>query len=166
MNADAIRHFYEYHFAENRKLWDWFITSLSDEQFTQHVGYSIGSVRDQIIHLMSVDNVWFCDLRGVENPGYFNPDDFKDREAIRAKWDDVEQIMRDYLATLQDDMLFEKPFPEGEDEDLYLWQVLLHVVNHATDHRAQILRIIHDFGIRTAPQDYVFYVYDNLWTSS
>lgn len=63
-------------------------------------------------------------------------------------------------------MLFEKPFPPGEDEDLYLWQVLLHVVNHGTDHRAQILRLINDLRVRTAPQDYVFYVYDNLWTRS
>ncbi len=35
MNADAFRYFYEYHFAENRKTWDWYITSLSQEQFVQ-----------------------------------------------------------------------------------------------------------------------------------
>jgi uncharacterized damage-inducible protein DinB len=36
MNADAFRHFYDYHFAENRKIWD-MIMSLSQEQFTQPV---------------------------------------------------------------------------------------------------------------------------------
>ena len=35
MNANAFRHFYEYHFAENRKIWDRYITPLSQEQFTQ-----------------------------------------------------------------------------------------------------------------------------------
>lgn len=34
MNADAFRHFYNYHFAENRKLWDRYITQLTSEQFT------------------------------------------------------------------------------------------------------------------------------------
>jgi uncharacterized damage-inducible protein DinB len=85
-----------------------------------------------------------------------------DREAILAHWDSVEQGMRIYLANLRDDMLFEKPFPEGEDKDLSLWQVLLHVVNHGTDHRAQLLRALSDLGIKTAPQDYIFYLYDHL----
>jgi len=50
--------------------------------------------------------------------------------------------MRDYLAGLRDDMLFEKPFAEGEDKDLILWQVLLQVGTHGTDHRAQVLRLL------------------------
>ncbi len=50
MNAHAFRHFYAYHFTENRKLWDNYITLLSPEQFTQPVDYSHGSVRDQIVH--------------------------------------------------------------------------------------------------------------------
>ena len=97
MNADAFRHFYGYHFSENRKLWDSYITSLSQEQFTQDVGYSIGSVRNQIVHLMSVDDAWFSGLRGVEIPESLDPADFEDRKVIRAHWDTVEQNMRDYL---------------------------------------------------------------------
>ncbi len=163
MNANAFRHFYEYHFTENRKIWETNITSLSHEQFTQAVDYSHGSVRDQIIHLMSVDEVWFSELRGVEPSEPLSPAKLDDREIIRAHWDSVEQGMRDYLATLRDDMLFDKPIKEPEeDKNLIVWQVLLHVVNHGTDHRAQLLRLLHDLGVKTASQDYIFYVYDNL----
>jgi uncharacterized damage-inducible protein DinB len=161
MNANAFRHFYEYHFTENRKIWDTYITSLSREQFTQNVVYSHGNVRNQIVHLMSVDDTWFSALQGVEIPESLNPADFNDQESIRAHWDNVEQNMRAYLVTLRDDMLFKKPFADGEDKDLILWQVLLHVVNHGTDHRAQILRLLNDLGFKTSSQDYIFYVYDN-----
>jgi uncharacterized damage-inducible protein DinB len=161
MNANSFRKFYDYHFAENRKLWDRYIAQLSEEQFTQHKTYSHGSVRDQIIHLMSVDEAWFSDLRGVEISESTNPADLQDREDIRAYWDRVEQNMRSYLAELRDDMLFDQPL-EGEDKDLILWQVLLHVVNHGTDHRAQILRLLNDLGVETNYQDYIFYVYENL----
>ena len=161
MNADAFRHFYDYHFAENRKIWDRYVTPLSQEHFTQHVDYSRGSVQDQILHLISCDNNWFSGLRGVEIPEDLKPVDFPDRESIRAYWDSVEKTMRDYLATLQDQMLFEKPFLEGEDKDLILWQVLLHVANHGTDHRAQLLRLLNDLGVKTTSQDYIFYVYEN-----
>jgi uncharacterized damage-inducible protein DinB len=163
MNADAFRHFYDYHFAENRKIWDTYVTPLSHEHFTQEVDYSYGSVRDQIIHLMSVDDAWFSELRGVEPSEPFTPANLDDRESIRAHWDRVERKMRDYLAELRDDMLFDKPIEEPEeDKDLIVWQVLLHVVNHGTDHRAQLLRLLNDLGVKTTSQDYIFYVYDHL----
>jgi uncharacterized damage-inducible protein DinB len=162
MNADSFRQFYGYHFAENRKLWDRYVRQLSPEQFTQAVPYSHGSVRDQLLHLMSVDDVWFSELRGVAPAGVVPPANGDDRPIIRARWDSVEQGMRDYLAQLRDDMLFDTPIEEpDEDRDLIVWQVLLHVVNHGTDHRAQLLRVLNDLGIETAPQDYIFYVYDH-----
>jgi uncharacterized damage-inducible protein DinB len=162
MDANAFRQFYEYHFAENRKIWDSCISSLSWEQFTQSVNYSHGSVRNQLVHIMSADNSWFSELRGAAMPQPFPAAEADDREAIRLHWDGVEQSMRTYLAVLRDERLFEKPFPEGEDKDLILWQVLLHVVNHGTDHRAQLLRALNDLGVKTAPQDFIFYVYDHL----
>jgi uncharacterized damage-inducible protein DinB len=39
MNANAFHHFYDYHFAENRKVWS-YVTPLPHEQFTQDVAYS------------------------------------------------------------------------------------------------------------------------------
>jgi uncharacterized damage-inducible protein DinB len=86
-----------------------------------------------------------------------------DRDAIRAHWDKVEEKVRAYLAALQDEQLFSKPITDPEeDKDLIVWQVLLHVVaNHATDHRAQLLRALHDLGVDTKSQDYIFYVYEN-----
>ncbi len=163
MNADAFRHLYNYHFSENRKIWDAFVMPLTQEQFTQPIAYSIGSVRNHIVHLMNVDNAWFSGLRGVEPQDWVNPDDFSDRQVIRDYWDTVEKNMRDFLATLRDDQLFTKPIADNEeDKDLIMWQVLIHVVNHGTDHRAQLLRLISDLGVKTGPQDYIFYVYDNL----
>ncbi len=161
MNANAFRHFYNYHFTENRKIWE-YVTPLSLEQFTQHVDYSHGSVRDQIVHLIGCDETWFSELRGVELSEPVPPSHLDDRKIIRAHWDSVEQSMRDYLAELRDEMLFDRPIEEPEDDkNLIVWQVLLHVVNHGTDHRAQLLRVLNDLGVHTTSQDYIFYVYDN-----
>jgi uncharacterized damage-inducible protein DinB len=162
MNADAFRHLYGYHFSENRITWDKYVMQLTDAQFTQPASYSHGSVRDQIVHLMSADEMWFSELQNAKPPEPF-PAEINDRAAIRARWDRIERGMRNYLASLQDDMLFQKPIVEPEeDQVLFAWQVLLHVVNHATDHRAQLLRQINDLGVKTVSQDYIFYVYDHL----
>jgi len=159
MTADMFRHFYDYHFALNRFIWDRYIVPLSHEQFVQSVNYSHGSVRNQIVHMISADDTWFSGLRGGEFPEPLDPAAFEDWQAIRAYWNGVEQRMREYLGDLRDEMLLDKPF-EGEDADLTVWQVLLHVVNHGTDHRAQVLRVLHDLGVDTTSQDYIFYVYE------
>ena len=70
--------------------------------------------------------------------------------------------MQAYLAALRDELLFTTPIKEPEeDKALIVWQVLLHVVNHATDHRAQLLRLLNDLGVKTTSQDYIFYVYEH-----
>jgi uncharacterized damage-inducible protein DinB len=162
MNASAFRHFYDYHFSENRIIWDRYITQLSYEQFIQPMGYSLGSVRDQVVHLINADETWFSELCDGEPSAPLPPATSDDRPIIRAHWDSVEQMMRAYLAELSDEMLFTKPIKEPEeDKDLIVWQVLLHVVNHGTDHRAQLLRVLNDLGVKTVSQDYIFYVYDN-----
>jgi uncharacterized damage-inducible protein DinB len=158
MNADAFRHFFNYHFDENRTIWE-YVSQLSDEQFTQDVSYSHGSVRNQIVHLMNVDDAWFSGLRGVEIQEELDPA-VVDRNRIRTHWDGVEKAMRDYLSKLRDERLLEKPL-EGEDKDLIVWQVLLQVANHGTDHRAQVLRLLKDQGVKTVSQDYIFYAYDH-----
>ncbi|MCU0485593.1 MAG: DinB family protein [Anaerolineales bacterium] len=163
MNASAFRQFYDYHFTENRKLWELCAHLLIYEQFIQDAGYSHGSVREQILHLMCVDDVWFSELQGIEPLEPPPAVDFDDREKLRAHWDHIEQNMRSYLAEIQDDTLFDKPIKEPEeDQGLIVWQVLLHVVNHGTDHRAQLLRQLNDLGVKTTSQDYIFYVYDHL----
>ncbi len=163
MHADALRHFYSYHFAENRALWERHITRLTAEQFTQPLAYSHGSMRDQILHLMDVDDIWFSELQGSEPlepaPAEHEGDD---RPLLRARWDTIEQRMRAYLTALVDEIVNTRPITEpDEDRNLLVWQVLLHVVNHGTDHRAQLLRSFHDLGLETASQDYIFYIYEH-----
>jgi uncharacterized damage-inducible protein DinB len=162
MNAHAFRYLYEYHFAENRKIWDDYVAQLPLEQFLQPAPYSHGSVREQIDHLMSVEEVWFSELQGVAPPDPLPPALVANRAALRKRWDAIEQDMRGYLAGLRDEQLFDRPIQEPEeDQGLYVWQVLLHVVNHGTDHRAQLLRTLFDLGAKTTSQDFIFYVYDH-----
>ena len=161
MNTASFRHFYSYHFAENRNLWN-YISQLSDELFTQAVDYSHGSVCNQIVHLISVDEIWFSELQNITPSEPFALDSVTDRTFIRKYWDGVEQMMRRFLASLDEEILLSKPIQEpDEDRDMIVWQVLLHVVNHGTDHRAQMLRMLKDIGIKTTSQDYIFYVYDS-----
>lgn len=162
MDSKTFQHLYDYHFTQNRQLWDEYVSRLSDEQFNAQSSYSKGSVREQLLHLMDADDAWFSGLRDDAGPTTEFAGQFHERGEIRRQWDQVESRMREFLAGLADDQLATRPFPDHEeDSSLLLWQVLLHVVNHGTDHRAQLLRQLNDFGISTTSQDYVFYCYDH-----
>jgi uncharacterized damage-inducible protein DinB len=158
MDAPAFRHLYDYHFAANRAVWDRCVVPLTDEQFTRNLDYSVGSVRNQVVHLFNMDERWFSGLRGVPIPGFRNPAHFATRPVIRQHWDAVEADMRGYLAVLRDAMLDDQPFLAIDGDPIRLWQALLHVVNHGTDHRAQLLVVLRQLGVPTFPQDYADYI--------
>src|SRR6476469_5414455 len=116
MHADDIRLLYGYHFRANRKLWDTCIVPLSDEQFLQPLDYSIGSIRNQVVHMMDIEEGWFVGLRtNTASRGPFrNPEAWPTREKIRADWDTAESDIRAYLADLTDE---ECNQPFGTDPD-------------------------------------------------
>jgi uncharacterized damage-inducible protein DinB len=157
MNAEGFRSLYEYHFAANRLLWERGIAPLTDEQFRRKVPYSLGSARNQVVHLMNIEDRWFCGLRGEDVPGILNPVYFGTAAKVRARWDVVEEGMRDYLSRL-DDAELARPF----DERAAVWQVLFHVLNHGTDHRAQTLATLAQLGVKGFAQDYYVYLLGRL----
>jgi uncharacterized damage-inducible protein DinB len=106
MHAKDIQILYGYHFEANRKLWNDCIMPLSDEQFVQPLDYSIGSIRNQMVHLMDVEGGWFKGLR-IESdspPTFLNPEDWQTRVQIRTHWDIVEQTIQTYIDNLTDDI--------------------------------------------------------------
>src|SRR4051812_17670087 len=105
MHANDLRILYGYHFAANRKLWDISIVPLTDKQFLQPLDYSIGSIRNQVVHMMDIEEGWFNGLStNTTSRGEFkNPQDWPTREKIRADWDAVEARIHAYLDTLTDE---------------------------------------------------------------
>lgn len=147
MNADAFRSLFERHFDLNRRLWNGPIARLTEKQFRQKLGYSVGSVRNQAVHILNMDERWFCGLRGLPVPGLLNPVYLGTRSVVRARWDGVESDMRAYLAALRDDDL-------GRVESGYVtWIALFHVLNHGQDHRAQLRVMLAMLGLSADPED-------------
>ncbi len=157
MNTEDFRQLYQYHFHLNHKIWDEIIQTLPAEQFTQDLPYSVGSVRNQLVHLLSIEERWFSGLRGEEVPGFANPEYYPNRELIRQKWDTVEAQMKSFLAGLDDEKL-KAPF----GEDILVWQVLIQVLGHGIDHRAQLLAMLNQLGAQTFSQDYALYLFGKI----
>ena len=164
MEVARIKDIYQYNYALHRRVWE-SIDQITGEQFTQEIDYSIGSIRNHMVHLADVDERWMTRLKENPMPDRLEYEDFPTRQSIRAKWDEVERYVLDYVDSLTDEVLeqtleFDMPHRGGIKTNTY-WQILVHVANHGTDHRAQVLRLLHEFGAPTFDQDYAIYLWDN-----
>jgi len=163
MNADDLRRLFAYHFALHRRIWEC-IDHLTDEQFVAPVNYSLGSVRNHMVHLASVEQRWLARVAGTPLPDRLNYNDYPTRAAARAKWGEIEAHFKAFLDGLTDaDLHRPVTFPisrRPEPVTNTVWEILLHVVNHGTDHRAQILPILHRAGAPTLEQDFMLYLWE------
>lgn len=152
---EIIRLMTAYNYSYQQRLWDSIMT-LTDEQFTAEIPYSHGSIRNHMVHLANVDAAWLRGLQEDPNARTYRhkPEDYPTREGARALCANAAAEVKTYIETLDEAAL--EYHPKGLP--MNRWQVLLHLVNHGTDHRAQVLRALHDFGAPTFDQDLVYYM--------
>ena len=147
---------FSYNQALYQRVWD-SIMQLSEAQFTEAVAYSHGSLREQMMHVIEVDKRWLLGLEGDPRARTFQFEAalYESRTAVYALWQEISQAFIIHVNGLTTaDLEQHAPQMPGP-----IWHVLTHVVNHGTDHRAQILRVLHDFGAPTFDQDLVLHLW-------
>ncbi len=156
-----VRIMYDYTYWAHRLVWDKSILALTDEQFTRPLDYSMGSIHHQVVHTLSAEWIWFSRMHGANPTAMLNPADYPTRADVRAKWDEVESMVRGYLATLTEDALMQPlvyKSTTGKPDTQPVGILLMHVANHGTDHRAQMLAMLHGLGAPTVEQDLIYYL--------
>ena len=161
MKPNEIKTLFDYNFWAFERVWE-SISQLSDGQFIEEIDYSTGSIRNIVCHIMSANMRWVSRLEGKTPGQYLIYEDFDTLAKTKAKWDDVQKEFLAYINSLDQDQIdatvtWEIP-DRGWKLDTPRWELLLHVANHGTDHRAQILAILHHhFHVKTDEQDMIIY---------
>lgn len=162
MMLKAVRSLVDYHYAAYDRVWS-SVMELSREQFVQEYDYSLGSVRNQLVHVMNVDDRWLSRLQQQRPTQVLEFADFKEQQSVRREWESIRQRVQNYVHGLSREKLeqsVELHFPgRGGRHHNTRWQILLHMVNHGTDHRAQILALLHDLGGETFEQDLILHLW-------
>lgn len=155
-SSDMFRTLFAYDVATWRRVWE-VVLALPPAQYEQDIPYSHGSIRSQMTHVTRVSVAWLMGLSGQPGGQQFQLDtaDYSDAEALRTRWEEAAANTLAYVATLTDEQL-DETLPEMRGPT---WHVLYHLVNHGTDHRAQVLAGLQRLGAPTFAQDLIF----NLW---
>jgi uncharacterized damage-inducible protein DinB len=153
---DIMKKYVEYHHAMTRRVWD-SIGHIREEQFLAEDGYSRGSIRNLMAHLANTDRRWLTGLKGLPDIAKQLPryETYPDRTSLRAYWDSVAAEVAEYAGGLSQADL-EEDAPGLVARGL----ILLHMINHGTDHRATVLQKLHALGAPTFDQDLVLWLWE------
>jgi uncharacterized damage-inducible protein DinB len=161
MKPNEMKSIFDYNFWAFDRVWTC-ISQLSDEQFVEEIDYSTGSIRNIMVHIMGGNRTWMSVLTGKEIPRRLALANFDTCSKTRAKWDEFQVEFLDHLDSFDQDQLDGtidwELLSHGLKSTNPRWEILLHLANHATDHRAQILTLLHQhFHVATVEQDMIIY---------
>ncbi len=160
MRADDIRLLFDYSYGATGRILS-AAGRLTSEEFTWVPPIGGGaSVRDILVHTLDAEWGWRSHLShdGSDGSPELIPADFPDIPTLAAAWSADEVMMREWLATLDDQAMDAPESGRGRP----LWVCLAHVVNHGTQHRSEAAMILTHLGQSPGELDFTFFLRD--WT--
>jgi len=154
VKLELIKTYIEYHLDMTRHVWD-SIDQITDEQFLADDAYSRGSIRNLMVHLFSTDRRWLTGIKDAEDVGHLNFEDFQTKAMAREAFEKIAKDLADYISTLTEADLNAPNNKIAEPR----WQILLHLINHGTDHRSTVLQRLHEFSAPTFDQDFIMWIW-------
>ena len=152
MTLENIRSLLDYHYwARDRLLAA--VEPLTDEQRTRDMGSSFRSVHDTLVHIFAAEWAWHSRWNGVSPTALSQAGEFPDLATLRARWTDLEQQVRAYVDAAGEDGLrrvYDYKSLAGAAGGALLWQMVQHVVNHASYHRGQVTTMLRQMGAAPA----------------
>ena len=152
VTIDDIRTLLDYHYwARDRLLAA--LDPLTDEQLTRDLGSSFRSIRDTIVHVFAAEWAWHSRWNGVSPTALSQAGEFPDVATLRARWTQLEHQVRAYVEGAGEQGLrrvYDYKSLAGVAGRSALWQMVQHVVNHASYHRGQVTTMLRQIGAAPA----------------
>jgi uncharacterized damage-inducible protein DinB len=152
MNQQDVRTMLDYHYWSRDRLLE-AVETLTPEQYTRDLGSSFKSVRDTLAHTYAAEWAWYSRWQGHSPTALLPADQFADVAALRSAWTDIEAKVRAYVDGLDEEgiaRIIEYKLMSGQPGATPFWQMLQHVVNHASYHRGQVTTMLRQLGAQPA----------------
>ncbi len=148
----------EYHYWARDRLFD-ALEPLGPEQYDRDLGSSFRSIRETMTHIYAAEWAWYERWQGRSPTALLPADRFPDLVALRREWMSHETRMRAFVDGLDEahvDRIIDYTLLSGHTGASPVWQMLQHVVNHASYHRGQVTTMLRQIGASPAkPMDMI-----------
>jgi len=137
-----------YHVGVNERILDG-SAKLTEEEFRRPGTTDNGSAYETLLHMLVVDWSWreFC-IGNDDDDTYPANWPFPDLVTIRSFWDEEHARLIAYAGSLDECTMTEVLTwdSEGKPWSAPRWEVIVHIVNHGTQHRAELARYLTECG--------------------
>jgi uncharacterized damage-inducible protein DinB len=135
------------------------VRSVPDADFEKPVGISHGSLLGTLAHVLWADWMWFNRIAGLNSESMERP--AQTREALETIWPGIQEKWIEW-AEHADEAEINRVVEyisilDGKLTRVPAWQIILHVVNHATLHRGQVMGMLRQMGIAPPHTDLMNY---------
>ncbi len=146
MNKSNITMLIEFNFWANKRLLAECIYLESDE-FTRKgtIDPGWGSLRGILVHILDLEFGWRAILQGQEPNTILEASDFENVQALNSRWEIERTAWLDYVTSLSTTRL-NRNYGGDSQNGAKVWQIIMHVVIHGTQHRGEAATILSGYG--------------------
>ena len=132
---------------------------LTPEDLRRDFGTADKSVLGTLVHVKAADRIWLARVLGEPPAAFTTEEDFQ-LAALENLWPPVQNGWSKWSVSVDDDQvrnILRYKDTKGREWTQPLWQIVLHVVNHATHHRGQVSGFLRAMGVRPPSLDLTTY---------
>ena len=159
MNLNYFKMLFDYNCWANARVLDC-ASKLSEAEYTA-VRPGVGSVRSKLTHALGGEVMWLARFKGTSPKSMLKENELPTFEALRKRWQQQEEAMTAYVASLNDAAL-DAPITyrstEGETFTRPLSYLLAHLANHGTHTRSEVAVLLTELGHSPGDLDLVLYL--------
>ena len=161
MNTSDILTLIAYNFwADDRILTT--CERITAEAFIQGVAPNPGwgSLRGILVHALDTEYGWRLILQAQDASKVLEEADFADVATLKSRWEVERAAWLAYGAGLSEDSL-NNGYGADPATSPKVWQTIVHVVNHGTQHRSEAAAILTAYGQSPGELDFDLFLKEN-----
>jgi uncharacterized damage-inducible protein DinB len=134
--------------------------TLTPDELIRDFATADRTVLGTLVHIFAADRIWLRRVRGQPHIPFLDPARELRLETLQTEWPQILTGWTDVAANWTEDSLNRlveyRQFSGGEFATP-IWQIVLHLVNHATHHRGQAAGFLRAMGHQPPKLDLIFY---------
>ncbi|MCH9648039.1 MAG: DinB family protein [Deltaproteobacteria bacterium] len=139
------------------------VSLVREEDASRSAGTSHGSLVGTLAHILGAEQMWFSRWVGDplnEVPGI---QEYADLAAVKNGFEEFWPQMEFFIASLSQELLqgdVDWNNSRGETHRRKLWQCILHLANHSSYHRGQVVTLLRQLGYEPPATDLIYFFED------
>jgi uncharacterized damage-inducible protein DinB len=150
---ELLQQYVAYTIWANEKMYG-AISKLTEEQVLQPVNSSFKSIHHTLLHMWDAEGIWWQRMKLQEQITVPSSQFNGTTAELHQKMKQQHELWKEWVdnateAALQHEFIYHNNKREQFKQPI--WQMLLHIANHGTYHRGQLVTLLRQLGVEQIP---------------